>query len=45
MSLNKGVTILADDLLFIVDPSSQCLSGHYGLTSVEGLSANNEERK
>lgn len=45
MSLNKGITILADDLLFIVDPNSQCLSGHYGLTSVEGLSANNEERK
>lgn len=38
MSLNKGVNIMAAELVFIVDPNMQCLTGQFGVTSVEGLS-------
>lgn len=45
MTINKSVTIMSDEAVFIVDPNRRCLSGQYGLCSVEGLLIGQQQEK
>ena len=37
MSINKGVTIISEEITFTVNPYLKCSEDCYGLTSVDGL--------